>query len=172
MNIDLGKTDASIASLPTNERLDRYSKGGSDFELEQLFFQYGRYLLISSSRPGSLPANLQGIWNDSNKPMWRSDYHSNINIEMNYWPVEVADLAECFQPFADYINCLRTVRTRETQKQYPGVRGWTVRTENGIFGGGSFVWNTPGSAWYCQTLWEHYAFTWTKSICAMWPTRL
>jgi alpha-L-fucosidase 2 len=159
VTIDFGPTEPAMAALPTNERLARYSAGGADLELEQLFFQYGRYLMISSSRPGSLPANLQGIWNDSNKPMWRSDYHSNINIQMNYWPVEVTNLSECFQPFADYVNSIRAVRKRETQQQYPGVRGWTVRTENGIFGGGSFVWNTPGSAWYCQLLWEHYAFT-------------
>ena len=74
---------------PTDERLARYRDGAADPELEALFFQFGRYLLISSSRPGSLPANLQGLWNNSNNPPWRSDYHSNINIQMNYWPAEV-----------------------------------------------------------------------------------
>ena len=85
---DLGG-DAATDAMPTDERLARYGKGGVDPALEALFFQYGRYLLISSSRPGSLPANLQGLWNNSNNPPWRSDYHSNINIQMNYWPAEV-----------------------------------------------------------------------------------
>src|ERR1039457_4992529 len=87
--------------LPTDERLLRYRDGTADNELEALFFQYGRYLLISSSRPGSLPANLQGLWNNSNDPPWRSDYHSNINIQMNYWPAEPTNLSECAMPFFD-----------------------------------------------------------------------
>ena len=128
-------------------------------ELEALFFQYGRYLLISSSRPGSLPANLQGLWNNSNNPPWRSDYHSNINIQMNYWPAEPTNLSECAMPFFDYVNSLRGVRTEATRQHYPNVRGWTVQTENNIFGAGSFKWNPPGSAWYAQHFWEHYAFT-------------
>ena len=145
--------------LPTDERLVRYRDGAADGDLEVLFFQYGRYLLISSSRPGSLPANLQGLWNNSNSPPWRSDYHSNINIEMNYWPAEPTNLAECAIPFFDYVNSLRGVRTEATRQHYPNVRGWTVQTENNIFGAGSFKWNPPGSAWYAQHYWEHYAFT-------------
>jgi alpha-L-fucosidase 2 len=127
--------------------------------LEALFFQYGRYLLISSSRPGSLPANLQGLWNNSNNPPWRSDYHSNINIQMNYWPAEPTNLSECAIPFFDYVDSLRGVRAEATRQHYPNVRGWTVQTENNIFGAGSFKWNPPGSAWYAQHYWEHYAFT-------------
>jgi alpha-L-fucosidase 2 len=145
--------------LPTDERLVRYRDGAADPSLEALFFQYGRYLLISSSRPGSLPANLQGLWNNSNNPSWRSDYHSNINIEMNYWPAEPTNLAECAIPFFDYVDSLRGVRTEATRQHYPNVRGWTVQTENNIFGAGSFKWNPPGSAWYVQHFWEHYAFT-------------
>jgi len=145
--------------LPTDERLVRYRDGAADGELEALFFQYGRYLLISSSRPGSLPANLQGLWNNSNNPPWRSDYHSNINIEMNYWPAEPTNLAECAIPFFDYVDSLRAVRAEATRQHYPNVRGWTVQTENNIFGAGSFKWNPPGSAWYAQHYWEHYAFT-------------
>ena len=147
------------ADLPTDERLVRYRDGAADGELEALFFQYGRYLLISSSRPGSLPANLQGLWNNSNNPPWRSDYHSNINIEMNYWPAEPTNLAECAIPFFDYVDSLRGVRAEATRQHYPNVRGWTVQTENNIFGAGSFKWNPPGSAWYAQHYWEHYAFT-------------
>jgi alpha-L-fucosidase 2 len=129
-----------------------------------MFFQFGRYLLISSSRPGSLPANLQGLWNNSNNPPWRSDYHSNINIQMNYWPAEVTNLSECAIPFFDYVNSLREVRREATKAHYPGVRGWTVQTENNIFGAGSFKWNPPGSAWYAQHYWEHYAFTRDKEF--------
>jgi alpha-L-fucosidase 2 len=147
------------ADLPTDERLVRYRDGAEDTELEALFFQFGRYLLISSSRPGSLPANLQGLWNNSNNPPWRSDYHSNINIQMNYWPAEPTNLSECAVPFFDYVDSLRGVRAEATRQHYPNVRGWTVQTENNIFGAGSFKWNPPGSAWYAQHYWEHYAFT-------------
>ena len=150
--------------LPTDERLIRYDKGAPDPELEALFFQYGRYLLISSSRPGSLPANLQGLWNNSNNPPWRSDYHSNINIQMNYWPAEVTNLSECALPLFDYVNSLREVRADATRAHYGNVRGWTVQTENNVFGAGSFRWNPPGSAWYAQHYWEHFAFTQDKDF--------
>jgi alpha-L-fucosidase 2 len=155
-SLDLG---AGAGDLPTDERLVRHSKGSPDPALEALFFQYGRYLLISSSRPGNLPANLQGLWNNSNNPPWRSDYHSNINIQMNYWLAEVTNLSECALPFFDYVNSLRGVRAAATREQYGNVRGWTVQTENNIFGAGSFLWNPPGSAWYARHFWEHYAFT-------------
>ncbi|MGN7787917.1 glycosyl hydrolase family 95 catalytic domain-containing protein [Niabella sp. 22666] len=156
-SLQLGTATKAGNGLPTRERLSQY-KAGVDAGLETLLFQYGRYLLISSSRLGGLPANLQGIWNDSNNPPWRSDYHSNINIQMNYWLALPANLPEMHQPYLDYINSMRAVKKDNTQKQYPGVRGWTVKTENNIFGGESFLWNTPGSAWYAQALWEHYAF--------------
>src|ERR1039458_8510898 len=132
---------AGAGDLPTDQRLLRYRDGAADGELEALFFQYGRYLLISSSRPGSLPANLQGLWNNSNDPPWRSDYHSNINIQMNYWLAEPTNLAECAIPFFDYVNSLRGVRAEATRQHYSNVRGWTVQTENNIFGAGSFKWN-------------------------------
>jgi alpha-L-fucosidase 2 len=150
--------------LPTDERLVRYRDGAADTDLEALFFQFGRYLLISSSRPGSLPANLQGLWNNVNNPPWRSDYHSNINIQMNYWPAEVTNLSECAIPFFDYVNSLRGVRAEATRQHYGNVRGWTVQTENNIFGAGSFKWNPPGSAWYAQHYWEHYSFTRDKEF--------
>jgi alpha-L-fucosidase 2 len=170
VSLDLGGSSEALWNLPTDQRLVQYGKGTADPELEALFFQLGRYLLISSSRPGSLPANLQGLWNNSNNPPWRSDYHSNINIEMNYWPAEATNLSECHLPFFDYVNSLRGVRTEATRNYYlnqadlakverKSVRGWTVQTENNIFGAGSFKWNPPGSAWYAQHFWEHYAFT-------------
>jgi alpha-L-fucosidase 2 len=156
VSLNLG---SGAGDLPTDERLVRYRDGAADNELEALFFQFGRYLLISSSRPGSLPANLQGLWNNSNNPPWRSDYHSNINIQMNYWLAEPTNLSECAIPFFDYVDSLREVRREATRQHYPNVRGWTVQTENNIFGAGSFKWNPPGSAWYAQHYWEHYAFT-------------
>jgi len=185
--LDLGKTTPDLAAKPTDERLLAYTKEKTnDPELEELFAQYGRYLLISSSR-GGLPANLQGLWNDSNTPPWRCDYHSNINVEMNYWPAEPTNLSECHLPFIHYVDSLREVyrlRTREEKDYGPNVRGWTVRTENGIFGGGSYVWNPPASAWYAQDFWEHYAFTqdrdylaetgypMLKEICEFWEDNL
>lgn len=158
VSLTLGSTPNSTRLLPTHLRLKNY-KDTPDHGLESLIFQYGRYLLISSSRKGGLPANLQGLWNETNDPPWGSDYHSNINIQMNYWLAEPTNLSECQIPYLDYINSMREVSKVSTQKQYPGVRGWTVKTENNIFGGQSFLWNTPGSAWYAQALWEHYAFT-------------
>lgn len=162
LSINLGTSDINNQNLPTYQRLINYKKV-ADPALEALIFQYGRYLLISSSRAGGLPANLQGLWNESNTPPWGSDYHSNINIQMNYWLAKPTNLSECQIPYLDYINSMREVSKMHTRKQYPGTRGWTVKTENNIFGGMSFLWNTPGSAWYAQALWEHYAFTQDKA---------
>jgi alpha-L-fucosidase 2 len=160
--IDLGKSTPAMRALPTYRRLQNYKKL-PDPELESLIFQYGRYLLISSSRKGGLPANLQGLWNNSNNPPWGSDYHTNINIQMNYWLAEPTNLSECAVPYLDHINAIREVRKINTQKEYPGVRGWTLRTESNPFGGESYTWNTPGSAWYAQALWEHYSYTRDKA---------
>jgi len=183
LRLDLGRTPAAVAALPTDERLTAYEKDVNDPELENLYFQYGRYLLISCSRPGALPANLQGLWNNSNDPPWRCDYHSNINVQMNYWLAEPTNLAECHVPFLTYISSLRQVRTKATKANY-NARGWTVQTENNIYGGSSWRWNPPGSAWYCQHLWEHYAFGQDKDylrkvaypvlkeVCQFWEDRL
>ena len=158
VRLDLGKSSASTLSQPIHKRLINYKKT-SDPQLESLIFHYGRYLLISSSRKGGLPANLQGLWNESNTPPWGSDYHTNINIQMNYWLAEPTNLSECHFPYLDHINAIREVRKINTKKEYPGVRGWTLRTESNPFGGESYLWNTPGSAWYAQAIWEHYSFT-------------
>ena len=96
--LDLGETPETLRSLPTDQRLAAYKQQAADPDLEELLFQYARYMMISSSRPGSLPANLQGLWNHSNRPPWRSDYHTDVNIQMNYWFVDPANLAECFEP--------------------------------------------------------------------------
>lgn len=162
--LDLGAS----SPLPTDERIVAYGRDrASDPGLEALLFQYGRYLLIASSRDGGLPANLQGKWNNSNQPPWRSDYHSNINVQMNYWPAEPANLSECHRPFFDFLLAQREVARRHTREKFgPKTRGWTLRTEHGLFGGGSFLWNTPASAWNAQHFWEHYAFSLDKRFLA------
>ena len=158
-SLDLGKTAPWLAAKTTAERLRAYTEGKtSDPEIEALFCQFGRYLLISCSRPGALPANLQGVWNNSNLPVWAGDYHSNINLEMNYWPVETANIAECHVPLIDYIDSIREVSAQITKAHYGDVRGWTMRTMNNACGISFWKWNGPGSAWYAQHLWEHYAF--------------
>ena len=169
VNLDLGRSPQERHTLPTDQRLKAYAEKGIDPELAALYFQFGRYLLISSSRPGSLPANLQGLWNDSNTPPWNSDYHSNINIQMNYWPAEVTNLSICHLPMLDLIRSSLPSWRRHTQNtpefQVSGsrpVRGWAVRTETNIWGGMTWNWNKPANAWYCQHLWEHYAFTGDK----------
>ncbi len=159
VRLDLGQTTPELLARTTLERLEAYTKNKTnDPQLEALFYQFGRYLLISCSRPGALPANLQGVWNHSNQPAWAGDYHSNINLEMNYWPAETANLGECHEPFIDYIISLREVSAKNTQRHYGNVRGWTVQTMNNACGISFWKWNAPGSAWYAQHLWEHYAF--------------
>ena len=159
VSFNLGKTPAELSSKSTLDRLEAYTYNKSfDPELEALLCQFGRYLLISCSRPGSLPANLQGVWNHSNRPAWAGDYHSNINLEMNYWPAETANLGECHVPLIDYVQSIREVSAKNTQKHYGDVRGWTIQTMNNACGISWWKWNAPGSAWYAQHLWEHYAF--------------
>ena len=114
---------AAKSTQPTEEALAAYQ--GNNHALETLYFQFGRYLLISSSRPGTLPANLQGMWNSVMNPPWNADYHTNINVQMNYWPAEVANLSECHLPLIDYINSLRP-RGRISAKNHYGARGWTT----------------------------------------------
>jgi len=184
-SINVGKTAPQLAGKSTLERLEAYTRDRTtDPELEALFCQFGRYLLISCSRPGSLPANLQGVWNHSNEPAWAGDYHSNINVEMNYWPAEPANLAECHVPFIDYVKSIRETSVLNTRLHYGDVRGWTVQTMNNACGISWWKWNPPGSAWYAQHLWEHYAFGCDKDylrktaypilkeVCHFWEDRL
>ncbi len=188
--LDLGATAAAQRDLPTDERLAAYAQGTPDPELEALLFQYGRYLLQGCSRPGTLPANLQGLWNDSNNPPWHSDYHSNINIQMNYWPAEPANLAECHTAFIDLIQSQlepwrkATRAEKEFQTATGPGRGWAVRTSHNIFGGLGWKWDKTANAWYCQHLWEHYAFGGDKAylqktaypimkeVCGFWQDQL
>lgn len=158
--IEIGNSDASTLLLPTDERLKKYAAGGTDPDLEEIMFQYGRYLLVSSSRPGGLPANLQGLWNDSNHPAWASDYHNNINIQMNYWAAESTNLSDCHLPLIDYIVAQQEPCRIATRKAFgENTRGWTARTSQNIFGGNGWEWNIPASAWYAQHVYEHWAFT-------------
>jgi len=163
VELDLGPTLAERRALPTNARLLAYTREGGDPELEAQYFQYGRYLLTASSR-GSLPANLQGLWNNSYAPPWNADYHTNINVQMNYWPAEVTNLSELAEPFFGFVNGLAPVWRQQTAQEFKGkdgapIRGWTLRTESNPFGAMGYLWNKTGNAWYAQHFWEHYAFT-------------
>ena len=170
VQLDLGHSDRD--SLPTDERLKQVKLTGltNDPALATLYFNYGRYLLISSSRAGGQPANLQGLWNDLLDPPWESKWTLNINCEMNYWPVEVCNLSECHSPLFDMIDDLAISGARTARAQY-GAGGWVVHHNtdlwrgtapiNGIDG----IWPT-GGAWLCQHLWEHYLFTGDKKFLA------
>jgi len=167
--LNLGETTAM--DKPTDERLQAVKGGTDDPALCALYFQFGRYLLMSSSRPGCMPANLQGIWNEHIKAPWNCDYHININVQMNYWPAEICNLAECHEPFFDLTDNLRP-RGRKTAKDVYNCRGfvahhttdawfWTSPIGNVGYG----MW-TSGAAWCCQHLWEHYAFGGEKGFLA------
>jgi alpha-L-fucosidase 2 len=142
-----------------------------DPSLCTLFFQYGRYLLISSSRPGTQPANLQGIWNDQIKPPWDSKWTVNINTEMNFWPAELCNLSECHEPLFDMIeDCIAS--GRKTAKAHYNARGWVLHHNTDLWRGTApinasnhGIWVT-GGAWLCHHLWEHYLFTGDKQFLA------
>ncbi|MEZ0182196.1 glycoside hydrolase N-terminal domain-containing protein [Flavobacterium oncorhynchi] len=183
--LNIGSSDAVTSSLPTDERLKKYTAGGVDPDLEEMMFQYGRYLLASSSRRGGLPANLQGLWNESNTPAWASDYHNNINVQMNYWGVESTNLSECHLPLIDFIVAAQEPCRIATRKAFgEKTRGWTARTSQNIFGGNGWEWNIPASAWYAQHVYEHWAFTRDndylrstaypiiKEVCEYWEDNL
>ena len=162
VSLDLGSSSAS--NLPTNERLDLVSDGEEDPGLAELYFNYGRYLLISSSRPGNLPANLQGIWNEHLEPPWNSDYHININLQMNYWPAEITNLSECHLPYLKFLGELRE-SGRETAKKTYNCRGFVahhttdVWHQTQLFGSPSWGMWPMGVAWSATHIWEHYLFT-------------
>jgi len=154
--------DAALAVLPTDERLARVRDGASDPGLAALYFQFGRYLLLGSSRPGCLPANLQGIWSEHLRAPWNADFHTNINLQMNYWPAEVASLPECHLPLFDLMEALVPPGSETAQRHY-GARGWVVHHLTDPFGftvPADGVWGIwpVGAAWLCQHVWEHYLF--------------
>jgi alpha-L-fucosidase 2 len=157
--------DPGESKLPTDRLRAQYGSGNAnaDRQLEQLYFQYGRYLLIGSSRAGSLPANLQGVWNHHATPPWNSDYHVNINLQMNYWPAEVANLAETTPPLWDFVEHLVTPGTLAAQR-YFGANGWTMFLNTNIWGyvgpidWPTAFWQPEASAWLAQHFYEHYLF--------------
>lgn len=159
-------------NMPTDRLIDAYSADSNptNLMLEELYFHYGRYLEIASSRGVALPSNLQGIWNNSPTAPWHADIHSNINVQMNYWPAELTNLSECHMPLLDYII---NMATRQPQwQQYAREAGqscgWTCYTENNIFGGaGPFMHNyVTANAWYCHHLWQHYRYTLDRKFLA------
>ena len=170
VQLDLGHDDRE--SLPTDERLKQVKVSGltNDPALATLYFQYGRYLLISSSRAGGQPANLQGLWNDQLDPPWESKWTLNINCEMNYWPAEVCNLSECHAPLFGLIDDLAISGGRTARAQY-GCRGWVAHHNTDLWRGSApingidGVWPT-GGAWLCQHLWEHYQFTGDRKFLA------
>jgi alpha-L-fucosidase 2 len=172
VSLNLGKTEAP--NLPTNERLKRYAEGMEDKNLEILYFQYGRYLLISSSRTPGVPANLQGIWNPYLRPPWSSNYTININAEENYWIAENANLSEMHIPMLGFIKNISETG-KITAKTFYGANGWVACHNSDIwamsnpvgnFGQGDPVWANwnMGGAWLSTHLWEHYLFTQDKNF--------
>jgi len=173
VKLQIGTPDAKLSSLPTDARLKRYK--GDDPGLITQVFQYGRYLLMSSSRPGSMPANLQGLWIGSTNPSWDGDYHFDLNVQMVYWPAEVCNLSECSLPLVDLMNVVAEYG-KNTARLCHGADGWAVHTMTNVFG---HTWPRqdnkwgvlPGSgAWAMQPLWEHYAFTLDEEyLRRVWP---
>ncbi|MGN0067533.1 MAG: glycosyl hydrolase family 95 catalytic domain-containing protein [Bacteroides sp.] len=160
-------SEASKATdIPTPQRLKNYRRGQADYYLETLYYQFGRYLLIASSRPGNLPANLQGIWANQVDGPWHVDYHNNINLQMNYWPACSTGLSECVEPLIDFIRTLQKPGER-TAKAYFGARGWTASISGNIFGfttplrdqDMSWNFNPMAGPWLATHLWEYYDYT-------------
>ncbi|MEI7025579.1 glycoside hydrolase family 95 protein [Paenibacillus sp. y28] len=166
VKLELGRPqeNQAAAKLPTDDRLQRFKDGGEDPGLFALFFQYGRYLMLASSRPGSNPANLQGLWNESYTPPWESKYTLNINTEMNYWPAEPCNLSECHEPLFDLLERMR-INGRKTAQKIYGCRGFVAHHNTDMWGAthieGNFmpgsIW-PMGGAWLSLHLWEHYRF--------------
>lgn len=173
----------TVPAMTTDELLRNHKYNNY---LDMLCFQYGRYLMISSSRGSAVPSNLQGLWNNVNNPPWECDYHSNINIQMNYWPAEVTNLAECHMPFINYVSteAMKPDGSWQRVARKEGCRGWAVHTQNNLFGYGDWLINRPANAWYCTHLWQHYAYgldsgylrrvAWPvmKETCLYWFDRL
>ncbi|MEO0509918.1 MAG: glycoside hydrolase family 95 protein [Verrucomicrobiota bacterium] len=163
MSIDLGSSSDQILAQTTGKRLGAYQDGSSDPDLEELLYQHARDLMISCSRPGTLPANLQGMWNQENGPPWRCDYHSDVNLQMNYWFVDQANLSECYKPLAEWFYAGREVRREHTLEHF-GKRGIAMLAENGIFGGSTWKWSIGDASWLTNNLYSHYRYTLDKDI--------
>jgi alpha-L-fucosidase 2 len=175
--------DAYQAKLTTDARLSEYKSNGRDLGLEELYFNMGRYKLISCSRPNQLPANLQGVWNNSLKPPWHGDYHTDINVQMNYWACEVTNLAELHEPLLAYIESIIPFRRRQTLEEF-NHRGWFVRTMMNSVGASAWKGCLPANAWFARHFFEHYEFSQDeaflrdraypvlKEVCEFWQDHL
>ena len=194
LDLSLGTSTEAQRSLDTWERLNARARGGApDPELEAAYLQYGRYLMIAGSR-GSLPLNLQGLWLDGNDPEWMGDYHTDINLQMNYWMADRAGLSPCFDALTDYCLAQLPSWTSLTRKLFNDPRnryrnssgknaGWTVAISTNPHGGNGWWWHPAGNAWLCNTLFEHYEYTLSRShleriypllkgACEFWEARL
>ncbi|KUJ54205.1 glycoside hydrolase N-terminal domain-containing protein [Streptomyces sp. NPDC093228] len=194
LDVSLGTSSETQRSLDTWERVRaRALDSAPDPELEAAYLQFGRYLMISGSR-GSLPMGLQGLWLDGNDPDWMGDYHTDINIQMNYWMADRAGLSQCFDALTDYCvaqlpSWTELTRTlfNDSRNRYRNssgkIAGWTVAISTNPHGGGGWWWHPAGNAWLCNTLWEHYEYTLSRShlekiypllkgACAFWEARL
>ena len=161
VDLELGSSDDE--DLPTDVRLENVKKGAHDPQLIATYFQFGRYLMMGCSRPGTMPANLQGLWNHHLNAPWNADYHTNINLQMNYWPTEVANLSECHLPLFDYMESLVESGQR-TAKEHYGCRGFVVHHLSDVWGfttPADGVWGVwpMGAAWTCRHFYEHYLYT-------------
>lgn len=162
--VDFDITPEETPLISTNKRLEAYKNTHNDPHLEELMFQYGRYLLIASSRPGTLPANLQGIWANKIQTPWNGDYHTDVNVQMNYWPAETTNLSEMHAPLFNLISSLVQPGEKTAQTQYHS-KGWVIHPITNVWGytspGESARWgmHTGAGAWICQHIMEHYRFT-------------
>ncbi|MFD7444830.1 glycoside hydrolase N-terminal domain-containing protein [Streptomyces sp. NPDC059909] len=194
MDLSLGTSTAPQRAMDTWERLKaRAVDGDPDPELETAYLQYGRYLMIAGSR-GSLPLNLQGLWLDGNDPDWMGDYHTDINLQMNYWMADRTALSDCFDALTDYCLAQLPSWTELTRRHFNDPRnryrnstgritGWTVAISTNVHGGMGWWWHPAGNAWLCNSLFEHYEFTQSRShlariqpilkgACEFWEARL
>lgn len=193
--VDLGKSSRAQQSLDTPSRLAARGATGApaDPELEASYLQFGRYLMITGSR-ASVPLNLQGLWLDRNDPAWMADYHTDINVEMNYWLSDRAALGDCHHAYADYLLSQISSWTEQTQRLFNDPRnwfrnssgkvaGWTTAISTNIFGGMGWWWHPAGNAWLCNSLYDHYEYTqdrdfvrkiyqMLKGACEFWEARL
>ncbi|HEU0276589.1 MAG TPA: glycoside hydrolase N-terminal domain-containing protein [Rhodanobacteraceae bacterium] len=194
MHVDLGESSQAQRALDTWSRLQaRARTGAPDPELEAAYLQFGRYLTIAGSR-GSLPTNLQGLWMVGNHPPWQADYHTDVNLEMNYWLPDRAGLGDCFAPLADFCLAQLPAWRESTRKWFNDphnpfrntsgkLAGWTVAISENIYGGNGWRWHPPGNAWLCNNLWHHYQYTLDRvylerifpllrGACEFWQARL
>ncbi|MDP4277365.1 MAG: glycoside hydrolase family 95 protein, partial [Bacteroidota bacterium] len=161
--VELNLSGQTTDTIPTDRRLINQKKSPDDLHLQELYFQFGRYLLIASSRKGSLPANLQGVWANKIQVPWNCDYHTNINVQMNYWPADVTNLSDCFSPFVKLVESLVKPGEKTASVQYH-ARGWCVEPITNVWGytspgeGTSWGMYVAAGGWLCGQLWDHYTF--------------